>query len=355
MQKISSLQCARGIAAISVLLFHSASIHTKYIQHDFSNAALFAFGQTGVDLFFVISGFVMAVAFRNKPQGAVHAINFLKDRFFRIYPTYWVYLILVFIVFSFNPSMVNSSQAEEPNLFASAFLLPQNDLPLLMVAWTLTHEVWFYMVFAAILMLPTAHRVGGTFAWLTVILLNSALTAPSQNIYFRLIEHELSIEFIFGALTGFTYLKICQRPATSALAIPMLLITGLSGLLYASTFDVIENSSAHSLLERALIIGGSYSALILATAMVKSNPLPSLTILLEKVGILSYSLYLSHLLTLSACGRAWRALELPSGTGWTIAFWVVATLTTLLVSHISCKTLEASSFFIAKKIRLQQR
>ena len=66
MYKLSSLQAARGLAALMVVAFHSLFINTKYVESKNLLPEVFSFGQTGVDLFFVISGFVMIIVFPNK-------------------------------------------------------------------------------------------------------------------------------------------------------------------------------------------------------------------------------------------------------------------------------------------------
>ena len=65
----------------------------------------------------------------------------------------WVYSILVLGVFLIKPSWVNSSQGNQVDILASFLLLPSQTLPLVMVGWTLIHEMYFYLVFSLVLML----------------------------------------------------------------------------------------------------------------------------------------------------------------------------------------------------------
>ena len=128
-----------------VVVFHSLFINAKYVESKNLLPEIFSFGQTGVDLFFVISGFVMIIAFRNKFGKKGEIFKFLKGRFFRIYPTYWIYFLAVFLVFQIKPQIMNDSQGGNVDLTSSLLLLPASTLPLLMVAWSLIHEVWFYL------------------------------------------------------------------------------------------------------------------------------------------------------------------------------------------------------------------
>ena len=124
MEKLLNIQALRGVAVISVVLFHLVTIEKKYGGPKTFLPDIFNFGMFGVDLFFVISGFVMIAVTRGKFQNTKQAIRFLYRRASRIYPTYWVYSILVLMVFWFNPTLVNSSQGNQVDILASFLLIP---------------------------------------------------------------------------------------------------------------------------------------------------------------------------------------------------------------------------------------
>lgn len=153
---LASIQVARGIAALAVVAYHASLTQVKYFSGVDVLPTFFSFGQFGVDLFFVISGFVMVLTTSAKHCALRESGKFLWNRFFRIYPTYWVYYLALVPVFLLLPGFVNSSEGGKVDLLTSFFLLPSSTLPLLLVAWTLTLEVWFYLVFAIILMLRSA-------------------------------------------------------------------------------------------------------------------------------------------------------------------------------------------------------
>jgi exopolysaccharide production protein ExoZ len=95
--KIQNIQALRGIAVLSVVFFHLLMIERKYGGSRTILPDLFQFGMFGVDLFFVISGFVMFTVSRGKFQIPKQTLRFIYHRMARIYPTYWVYSILVLI------------------------------------------------------------------------------------------------------------------------------------------------------------------------------------------------------------------------------------------------------------------
>src|SRR4026207_1339537 len=101
-----SLQACRAFAALSVVLMHTSEgifVRSKYFGHK-PYGVFFEFGQTGVLIFFVLSGFVMWHA-HSKDFGQPRRIGiYFWKRFSRIYPPYWVALTMVAIVFLLAPS-----------------------------------------------------------------------------------------------------------------------------------------------------------------------------------------------------------------------------------------------------------
>ena len=151
MQKIVNIQALRGIAAVSVVAFHLIPIEAKYGSGESILPNFFEFGMFGVDLFFVISGFVMASLTKGQFQNASNGLTFLYQRLSRIYPVYWFYSALVLMVFFIQPTWVNSAQGNQINILSSFLLWPEATLPLINVGWTLIHEMYFYIIFTVFL------------------------------------------------------------------------------------------------------------------------------------------------------------------------------------------------------------
>ena len=147
MNKWLFIQALRGFAVLGVVAFHSMSIEKKYSGGDLLLPDFLLLGQSGVDLFFVISGFVMVTVTMGRFVRDREMQRFLWGRFTRIYPTYWFYFFLTAVVYFIKPSWVNSLYGHQAELFTSFLLFP-NQQPLVMVAWSLSHELWFYSIFA---------------------------------------------------------------------------------------------------------------------------------------------------------------------------------------------------------------
>ena len=150
MSKLASIQILRAAAALSVTLFHAG-------QWSHLDCAV---GAAGVDVFFVISGFVLWTACEARPQSPA---AFLLARVGRILPLYWIVTLAVAAVAIAAPMAVPIVLPDLRHMVLSLLLLPHTDpaggpFPLLPTGWTLTYEAFFYLVMALALAAP---RTGG--------------------------------------------------------------------------------------------------------------------------------------------------------------------------------------------------
>jgi peptidoglycan/LPS O-acetylase OafA/YrhL len=142
-----SIQALRGIAALMVVLFHLRIVEGKYGQDGNLLGAMFAYADSGVDLFFMLSGFVMTSIAAGSYGSPRNAGDFLARRGWRVLPLYWFYTTLVVALMLLMPGMANSAYQDQ-SILASYLLWPQAQLPLLTVGWTLIHEAFFYLLMA---------------------------------------------------------------------------------------------------------------------------------------------------------------------------------------------------------------
>ncbi|WP_423347203.1 acyltransferase family protein [Larkinella sp. VNQ87] len=145
-QTFRSIQAMRALAALLVTLFHlTAKMDNIGIQSPLLNCFRAGFG--GVDLFFIISGFIITHTSISKFGTPRQWLPYLKKRFIRIYSLYWILLLLAsvgLLVFRlFTPSLQWVRYAFSPlTLLKAILLLPSHESPLL-VTWTLSHELYF--------------------------------------------------------------------------------------------------------------------------------------------------------------------------------------------------------------------
>ncbi len=154
--RYSNLNAVRGILALSVLLYHlSGTIALdKYFGVD-AYARVFGFGGARVPFFFVLSGFVLALVYARDFGQPHKALSFLRRRFVRLYPTYWIILLLVMAPALFFPTLRAAIPSDPAAVLKMFLLVPEytgaggaTGAPVIVVAWTLHYEIVFCLVLA---------------------------------------------------------------------------------------------------------------------------------------------------------------------------------------------------------------
>ena len=154
-----NIQFMRGFAALIVLMFHTApQFYATGGAADKPNIFTITekFGYMGVDIFFVISGYIMWLTTQNLNDKYPYnnSVSFLYNRLTRIYLGYWVFFIAVFVGYHFL-----GKDMSHVNLLSSFFLTSAKiDQLLIPVSWTLTYELYFYFSFALLLFLNKSYR-----------------------------------------------------------------------------------------------------------------------------------------------------------------------------------------------------
>lgn len=224
--KIQSIQVLRGLAALSVVMFH----YRFYLVPDGADRTipdqLFGWGAIGVDLFFVISGFIMVYVTSDKTHGAKTSIDFIINRLTRILPTYYVLLLFAFLTggamstFHYPEKFSNliSALTFYPYLTKPAPLyLP--DSGMYNIRWTLNYEIYFYLAFSICLLVRP--RLVALFTWflLPIVLAyswTSTFTVSTHGYDFSsvillFLTNPIILEFGIGVLTGYTYLYLKSK------------------------------------------------------------------------------------------------------------------------------------------------
>jgi len=129
-KRLDHIQALRGIAALMVVVSHLLIIERKYsVDQILGDWAIY--GMAGVDLFFVISGFIMVYVMWDRPRGPKAAGEFLWGRASRIYPLYWVVSLVLFALWLVRPDMVFSSIDAPPDIVKSFALFPDDREPMI--------------------------------------------------------------------------------------------------------------------------------------------------------------------------------------------------------------------------------
>lgn len=289
MRRLSGLQYVRGIAACGVLAYHAA---------DRAGVRL-GLGEAGVDLFFVLSGFLMwAITDETSRPG-----TFLLDRLKRILPGYWAAtsVMLAGALAGLFPAV----RLTVGHVFASyAFLpwiSPSNGQvwPLLVPGWTLNYEMAFYGLFAFVLLVPRGRQLG----LLTLVLAGLALAGGvlrPESTAMRFYTDPHILEFLGGLWLGWLWEKGGPSPALA----PLLALAAVLGFAVSQMLPVGWPKPA--------LFG--LPALLAVAAVLGRERWPGGIggwPLLEGLGDASYSIYLWHTLGLSVSARVAHMLGLP--------------------------------------------
>jgi len=155
-QQFTGLQILRFVAAMLVAVMHITQAISIHVTGR-GDAHYWGAGSAGVDIFFVISGFVMAITTQGEPaRGPARlaaAWVFIQRRILRIVPLYWFYTLLKAALLLAIPALAVKSTIEPVHFAASLLFIPMKSpwglvQPVLPVGWTLNFEMLFYMVFA---------------------------------------------------------------------------------------------------------------------------------------------------------------------------------------------------------------
>jgi exopolysaccharide production protein ExoZ len=280
-----------------------SGFETKYLAGPAVAPAACLYGMAGVDLYFVLSGFIITTMCLGRFGRPGEAGRFLKRRVLRIYPTYWVWCTAVLAIFVMHPDMVNSSH-ERPDVLRSVLLLPQQNLPLLLVSWTLVYEVFFYLVFAAALRwLREADLPWALAIWAAAVTAGQSVLTPSQREpWLHLIVSPLLLEFIMGCGVAL-YVDRCNR-AVGILSLAL----GVGGFVAGTTALLVLGAPFPLGWGRVLIYGTASASLIAGVVALERQDRRCVPRPLAGLGDASYSLYLSHVPVIAATGLVWRRL-----------------------------------------------
>jgi exopolysaccharide production protein ExoZ len=304
-KKIQNIQALRGAAVLLVLATHIQVMEDRFGGGERLLPDILKFGNSGVDIFFVISGFIMVVISRGQFQRVGALGSFLYRRVIRIYPLYWLYSIPVFAIFLVAPTSVRGMQNGQFDLIDSFFLLPSFFTPVLGQGWTLEYEVYFYLVFAMALLLPEKRLPRFLLVW-------GLAVAAGYNIYIThdvllgsatimLITRPLTIEFIFGACVALAIRRGWWRG-------DWLCLVGGCLLLPVSSFffDPLDIEGL-----RVFCFGLPALLILYGAVSLEKRARFQFPRWLQEIGDASYSIYLSHILVIAAVGRIWSAVRRP--------------------------------------------
>ena len=292
---IRNIQYLRGIAAIAVVFFHMRLYEGKSTSGMGILPNGFACGDAGVDLFFVISGFIMVYIQPGRISSPSQLIRFLAHRFTRIYPPYWFISTGLLFIWMIKPTLFNSFYHNNVDIVKSFFLLPQDYTPLLGVGWTLIHEVYFYLIVSIALLFGFRGRVLFGILWFFLVFGIFGLFGHSRfngNCFLQLIFSPFSMTFLLGYFLGLLYPYIRRIKSLTLAFILGLGVVGLIiGSLYIPSVGVYPNNNH---LFRFAAYGVPCFFIVASCIGLERDDSRS-NVILKVLGDASYATYLVHL------------------------------------------------------------
>lgn len=293
-KKLQLIQMLRGIASMLVVLFHM-TFNFSEIFHRSSFFNIFDFGSSGVDIFFVLSGFIIAYANIGFVARPTKAATFVKRRFVRIFPIYWIIISLFLVIQLALPHFYGSLYEYSFARFLSTYLLLPGHTMVNGVSWSLTNELFFYLLFTLAIFIPVKKVSGYLLAGYFFLLVVVAIARPdltTGNDFLGLLFFPMNIEFLLGI---FIVLVLDKIPVSW---IWPLLLTGI-GLFITGAYILdheinIFNGSGPAL-KRVFLFGlPSFFIILALVKMELIRTIPVNQIFLH-LGDASYSIYLIHL------------------------------------------------------------
>ena len=316
---IKNIQVLRAFAALSVLF-----LHTVYAVNDYNFFQLTknfsSWGDFGVDIFFIISGFIMIYIKRSQKN----VLYFLKKRIIRILPLYWFFNILYLFLFILFPTSFRTLQISSDNFFLSLLFLNQYinlEKPIITAGWSLEYEMLFYILFAICMLFKNIKL----FYFFIIFLL--FLLSFLDFLY---------IEFLFGILIGIFYINKNKLIKNILKNYSCFILTFGFFTLFISFFFYEET-------HRTIKYGIPCAFIVLGSIFSKQISNKYIIFL----GNASYSIYLSHIFCVIGTAKLFKIIA-PNFNGITLVV-IILTFSLLFASLIHL-FIERNLILLMKKL-----
>lgn len=286
-------------------------------------------GESGVDLFFVLSGFLMWITTAGKE---VSPGSFMVKRLMRIVPLYWMLTIVAGAVALLVPSLLKHTVFEMTHFISSLMFFPALNpsyldstdtavliTPLLVPGWTLNYEIFFYVIFAGVLFFPQRLRlwlIGAVFVAVTLIGRLSGDLGPAMAFY----SNPIIFEFLMGIAVAILVRRQMLLSAGPACA---LTLVAFVVMLLANHEDMV--------LQRAWAFGIPAALIVYGLCCMEIGATARNFVYLRVVGDASYSLYLTHVFTLVVCRLIFQRFYSGHSLGSELAFIALSLVLSVMV------------------------
>lgn len=293
--QLGSIQGLRAVAALMVVLFHM-NVHS--LPNNLGAGSIWSglnMGYAGVEIFFVLSGFIMFHIHSSDLGRPEKFLPYLSKRFTRIYPFFWTVILLVIllrIVSGNAPPSLSST-------LIAATLAPMEEHYVLQVQWTLSFEILFYFIFGLVIL----HRKFGAAVaaiWFTSCAV-VALTGKGPD-FLSFFLSPYNLLFLFGILSAYIWPFVGRFSAVILLA----------GVILFFTVGFSESLGGYEYYKplRTVLYGIGAAAIIASLVSLERSGRIRTPAALKFLGDASYSIYLCHVTAMAAAALVIKALKL---------------------------------------------
>ncbi|MEO1291410.1 MAG: acyltransferase [Pseudomonadota bacterium] len=319
--KLLSLQVLRAVAATLVVFAHTLHEAKKLVPDDHGIVWLrdiFPF-EIGVDIFFVISGFVMVWISEGRRDERGYPLTYLWARLVRIAPPYWFYTTLMVIALAVVPQFADTARLSAERAFVSYVFFPGWDepvRPLLSLGWTLNYEAFFYVYFFACLLVLRRYAVYGLLVTFPLLVLLRPLL-PETGAALQFWTGPIILEFCYGAVIAMAVRRGVVLPRGVAVLMALSAVVAMVLLAPMLTYG-----------NRPFVYGLPSALLIAALALVPGwqRGAGVSTDTMRVLGASSYTLYLAHPFVITVLIVLWMKLGIDA---W-LSPWAYVALTVLM-------------------------
>ncbi|MBE4946364.1 acyltransferase [Enterobacter cloacae complex sp. P1B] len=350
--KIYSIHYLRGIAALFVVLFHFRGyLNNVYAQSNLGDL-LFSKGAFGVDLFFVISGFIICFATEKEECNA--SLKFVIRRFFRIYPLLILSMSVYFLAVILRPEshdlmmwFIWSIIPLHVDYHAGAPFFGYN---MLGIAWTLTYEISFYFIFLIAMSISHKYRMLiSSIAIVSMVFITQMLSGSPTldglnnnyiiNDFITLISSPIYIDFVYGIATYciFKKFKLSESRRGGGIITVFLVCT----IIIAISSIFLTKDSDHG----PLSWGFMAFLIVLCMTLIEGTVRKYESPLLDVLGNVSFSLYMCHYIIIEIYNKYFHQESIIG-----LSALVIMTTISVMVSIILFRFVEMPSVSMSKKL-----
>lgn len=331
-QKNSLLQIYRGLASALVVIHHISASSVYYVRYPIFGD-IFHVGWSGVDFFFVLSGFIITNVHFNDIGNSFKLPTYFLKRFARIYPTYWIIASLsLFLLFVMGKKEINGEALSFVYILKSYMLVPSLYAPFVGVAWSLCFEVFFYVMFA--LFIWKGFKVLYYLMGIYLIVLYLNFYTIEGNSLLKFLCNGYHIEFVFGCIVAVFSKKVNYSHAKILLYLGVVLFAFTYIMSYLNFLEKISLASR-------FLFGIASSLIILGSLKVNTRYGYKSLVLL---GDASFSLYLVHTLIIPLFFKLFASKQFIHYSTNTFIIYAVS-----IVCFIICVIISVLYFWYVEK------